>query len=257
MLKPLQLHAYNLAKAMISSENQIFEYVNAHDWLLLSAGINRIEFDIAKYDDCSEYCETAEEYQDGKVDLSAEFLKNLTVFQFILEALESLLTELKLTDVPQLPDNNARVDGLCCYIKHNEKEQYRKLGYERVLDEFKAVAKKHLDYPQFRSDLELRKHVSFYGQGLYIIYRVRNRFAHWGTRVSEVFSHDNSTNCELNLVALSSRILLLTIQMFILAYHADSGLYVDCWWTEEFGEAMDKAPLDIVFSELQMDRSIA
>lgn len=255
MFKPLKLHAYHLAKAMISIDGRI-EYEDVHDWLLLASGIDKIEFDVAKYDSCLGYCEMADEYTFKKEKLTEEFVRNLAIFQFIWGSFEALMSELNLPEVP-LKRGRTKVDSPCHYIKCNEKNEFKKLGYEHVFDQFKKTATKFFKPSDFQSYFSCKKHVSNYSQGLYVIYKIRNHFAHGGdglTRFPEPDRHDDGINYEANLMALSSRIVLLTIQMIILIYYGNPLEMIDCWWMKDFGEDRDEVPLAVVFSELQIDR---
>lgn len=252
MLKPLQVHAYYLAKAIISINGQSMEYVDVHDWLLLASGIDEITFDVTKYDTCLQYCGRAAEYEYRKEELTEEFVKNLAVFQFIWGAFEALLNELSLPEVSGLNRGRTKVDSPCYFLKCNEKEQFKGLGYEHVFVEFRAAAQKFFEPSQFQSCFSPKRHVSDYSQGLYIIYKIRNHYAHGRTKFPEAYSDDDDTNYESILMALSCRIVLLTMQMMILAYYADTASIVDCCWTDDFGEVRDEVSLATVFSELQM-----
>ena len=256
MFKPLQLHAYHLAKAMMSIDVSRLDYEDVHDWLLLASGIDKLEFDVTKYDSCLGYCIAAEEYEGKKEELTEEFVRNLAIFQFIWGSLEALINELNLPKVPNLKRGRTKIDSPCYYIKCNEKPEFNKLEYEHVFEQFKKTAAMFFEPSDFQSYFSCKKHVSYYSQGLYVIYKIRNHFAHGHTGFPEPDRHEEGINYEANLMKLSSRIVLLTIQMIILAYYANRGAIVDCYWTEDFEKERGEIPLTMVFSELQINRQI-
>jgi hypothetical protein len=77
-----------------------YNHQNAADWLELAAGVCKVEFLTARFDDTLMYCGTAMDYEGARSELLSRIVTQLTIFQFAWGAFETVA---KIADPPSIP----------------------------------------------------------------------------------------------------------------------------------------------------------
>ena len=158
------------------------ELENAIDWLGLSYSIASVTVEPDKYDDCL-YCGMAWDAEYARSKVLSGFSTLLIKFHFVWGALESIVTS--LIDNKKI-EKYGKINAACGYIKNSQ-------IVLRMFPEYKALVDRFLDeilcIKQFEKDLFdigitnkedciSKDYVDDAGKGIFVVYKVRNRFAH-------------------------------------------------------------------------------
>ncbi len=217
------------ASTLVKDE-EVHRYGAAADWLELAAGVCKVEILTGRFDNSLMYCSSAREYEDARSDLLTRLATELTVFSFAWGAFETVS---KLVDPPSIPAGqrssgaNGLIDRVIFFIKPLPSLP----AYRTVLS---AVERVLSTCPHFATLLQkdrLPSHMGESGVGLDFVRRVRNDFAHesaWRPMPDDC-SHGwcGKRSTEPDLIHLSTRIVLFTIQMLLCAFHQGKSFDLD------------------------------
>lgn len=197
------------------------------EWLEVASGIIRVDFCVTRFDLTYGYCENAADFMGAREEILTMYTLELTRFMFIWCALESLIEKIN-------PDKVSKEDGIvnniCGYMKIH-------LGPDDLIDCYKMLV---VDLEEIlrNSDVNEQKiikrfkakdFVSPHGTGLYVVYKLRNLFVHGGLKFPKPDIENKSYSKYSKMVEISSRIILLSMQMILLAYYLEPG----CHWGHE------------------------
>ena len=230
----LQMHCFRLGQLL--SELDPDDFISARDWLTIGSGVESVKVRTAKHDETTLYCRGNFEFEEKRSLLLSQLTTKLTIFNFVWGSFESVAKVFQLPDLPKYlkKGRGSIVDktiwylekcygsepslafykdhlcNLCKYIGSNESHKY----YSEYLKVFK---------PQHLSILP--------GLGLHIVRKIRNDLAH-GSADMPIPIPDNWEEQAAGLshseVDTCTRILLLTIQMFLLIWTRGDKIIVNC-----------------------------
>lgn len=220
--RPMSEHAAVLADALRGIGEMNLEVDDAASYLRLAAGVRSVEFDTSSFDPTFGLglCEGAEVYQENLDRLWALLAHRVAVFLFAWAALENYKKRLPLHLVPKdkLRRKGRKIARLCYFLS----EQYSEplpAGYEHLLDIFKRVAKRAEVARGATVTTKVPDFVRAPAEGLYLVYEFRNAFAHGDFATPEPDERDPRSHPDIVVVALASRIVLLTLQMMTLCHY--------------------------------------
>lgn len=225
-LIPINEHAAAIAHIITEPESFSIEFGKIYEWLLAAAAIHSININIIQYQRGFGYCEAADEYDISKEKLTEKFLYKLSIFSLTWSALECCIDVINPYNYKKNRKN--KIKSACLYIDKNftksttlpllEKEilNFRRsaetcLGYETVLERFKKCQSRH-------------------GQGIYVIYELRNSFAHGDLSFPTPDENNQPVSNHHLMLEHATRIILMQIQMLILAYTRYSSEEVNYDW---------------------------
>lgn len=224
-LKSITSHYCALAELITASELtehdpiDYFDWSHVADWLLLAAGIIRIEFDQARLDPAFGWCRDADNYYLQRDELLAEMVTAVSKFIYSWGSLESLID---LLAPPIDPSNKGKINAACKYILDKYDATKPLPYYAEEVARFRALVHAIPHYQPLESEFRDERQVGFYGIGLHMVYKIRNRIAH-GALEFPYPREETNTKSDLELIETSLRIVLLSIQLLLSAYfHAQS-----------------------------------
>jgi hypothetical protein len=227
VLLKLQEHSAVLSQVIVglSEHDSLINHEkerNAAEWLDVAAGVCNVEVVTSRFDGCTMYCEPMLEHENARSELITSLVTQLTVFLFIWGAYETVTD---IIDPPSIPPRlrmkgaNSAVDRTIFFLKEETPLQ----AYLDVLKKLKELLHERLEYLEFLRLGALPPHMGTSGIGIDFVRKVRNKFAHgaaflpmpddWADNSLEKGSHDPV------LIAISSRVVLFTIQMLLLTYY--------------------------------------
>ena len=139
-------------------------------------------------------------------------------------------------DPPKHPDRSKRGKiRNACYLLH-QKLGMRPLpdGYAEALASFKLHAMECLDRDRVNRRFSEWLDVGGAGLGLYVVYELRNSFAHGSIEFPEPDEENKALSYHSEMIRESSRIILLTIQMLLIAHSESSEEEIEYEWPGGF-----------------------
>lgn len=197
---------------------EVFTWENAADWLEIAASVERVEVDTSYFDDSTQFCGTAYDYQRARSLGYSSLVTELTMFNFVWGSLE---TTIKLVDPPKVPKRikpggSGLVDRALYYLKTTYEPGSPLPFYKETVAAFADALERW--QPRLPESSCLAEHVSLSGIGLFGVRRIRNKFAHGAAHMPEPDEYTDDDSPDAEIVNLSSRILLYTIQLLLSAH---------------------------------------
>ena len=222
----------------------------AADWLNLASGVCNVEILTGRFDDSLMYCGMAREFEDARSELLTRLATQLSIFNFAWGAFE---TTAKFVNPPSIPPNirpngaNSLVVRSVYYLTQSNPIE----GYSVRIDSLRTLL---TQFPQFASALPTAPyppHMTIAGSALDFVRKVRNEFAHGSASFpypDDVGHWCGKTSQEPNVIGISTRLVLLTMQMMLLRHYSGVNLSLRVLYDED-GFTQD-ADVDLVLSKL-------
>jgi hypothetical protein len=201
---------------------QLYQLAPAVDWFSMASRIGSIDYNIWKYNTSMGLCEVADEYDEerGKVDKAV--VESLVIFTLLWSGLEALISILNLTSHPRFA---GKINAATYLIKEKlEQEKFCKCAYLNLvkkLEEF--LIESEIELPQFKN----QDAFSSLGEGIQIVYQIRNNFAHGSFTFPEPQEWNSRNVVEHKILKLASYITIVTAQFLILSYFKEDDLIAE------------------------------
>jgi hypothetical protein len=244
-LRPIDEHCARLAEAV----SGLTGCVNAYEWLLAGAAIESVQINSTKHDWRLVF-ESDWHYAEAQGTLLERFIEAFSVFSMVWGALEAVLDMLNL---PPHPDKTRRGKiSDACYHLHNEyKSRSITLGLREEVQSFIRCANACLGFDSVEARYFNGRDLGHAAIGLYIIYELRNQFAHGSMALPLPDEDFNVDYRSVSLVTHATRITLIQIQMLLLAHFKYSEERGEYWWFD--GCAWyDDVPLSVALTTLHV-----
>jgi len=224
--KELSLHCSDLSKCIMAIEKSSFDLIHVSEWLSVAAGITKVEFDSVRYSDNSIlYCDSAYQFNVEREKVLNLFVNELTVFNYIWGSLEALVDFINL---PQSNTVRGKVNLTCNYLKSDYEPLLTVAMYKDLIAKFNQLTSLIPYYSYITPQIKLYPHVGISGLGLYLVYKIRNKFAHGSIEFPmSHYDEDNSRCLDAELINTSSRIVLLSIQMILIALYKNKKVLIE------------------------------
>lgn len=228
-MKDLSKHCSDLSKLISGYEEEI-DWPNQYEWLNVASGIKRVEFDVLRFNSCFGYCKNADEWDENREKLLESYITELTRFTYIWGALESLINDIGPPPAPE----RGKINSICFYLRNelgltDSINPYSKLVnrlYDTLrLSEFNSKVLKKIKKPDY---------ISENGIGLFVVYKIRNLFAHGSLQFPQPDEENRPISDYPTLIMLSSRIVLLSMQMIWLCFYKNLNLKSAIHWEADF-----------------------
>ncbi|AET69790.1 hypothetical protein Desor_4365 [Desulfosporosinus orientis DSM 765] len=200
------------------------------EWLDIASGIKKVSMNSAIFK-CNEMCSQAWEYDFERDSLLSKIVTQITIFNFVWGALESLIDYVSPKDVPT---NRGKVNAICDYLNENYKVNKPIVLYNDVLAELLVNVKKVYHYSELEEKFKLKSFVNLSGVGLQVVYKIRNKFSHGSLCFSEPEEWNLSKPVDDKIVNLATRIVLLSIQMVLITLFYEESIMIQPYeWGDE------------------------
>lgn len=211
--------AWRIADYLVSCDyfdNYEGDFYSAIEWLNLCSGLETVNIVPNKYDEGLLYCGSAWDYEASKSNLSSKLSTELVRFHFAWGSLESMITAL----VPsEKIERYGKVNALCGYLKMQDLENLLPNFY---LEEYCHLISLLREINQYQKDLKVldmlvetkfsfKQHVDSAGIGIYVVYKIRNRFAHGVMHFPEPEEYSGEPAYDVEMIDVATRIVLMTI----------------------------------------------
>ncbi|MDQ5825205.1 MAG: hypothetical protein M3441_13505 [Chloroflexota bacterium] len=264
-LRNLEIHSARLASLIaelsvqtpstsaITRSGEKLDWNDASTLLKLASSIIHMDIDTTRFDDpmMSIMCSNAARYHEAESDLLSKLVLELTKFNFTWGALECVT---KIIDPPKVPKRASIVDAACNYLKHHYEPRRSLDSYDDAVANLRIVLHQLPYYGITDDDFSLRQPGNFLGisgMGLHIIRKIRNKLAHGTLNFPTPVDRSDKTPVDVELISISTRIALLSIQMLMIAFFKEEHLTI--WWRESFQASDDPGDDEEAYLDSDID----
>ncbi len=203
------------------------EFRSVVDWLDLAAAIDSVEVDTTEFIGACDFCSSARDYESARSKLFSDVVTAMTFFTYIWLAAEQLIKALHLPKVPKALRSGGRdIDRALYYLKcrmADDRDPDRMPAYEQSLERLKQPLSRDPRYRQLVRSLAIEPHMNYWGMGLHIVRRLRNHLFHGAMQLPEPEEWSVTEPHDVELIELSARLALLSIQMVLIALYEERG----------------------------------
>ncbi len=211
---PINKHCQLLSKYF--SRGEQVQWINVANWLQVASGIRGIDYDAMQHS--TAYAlphKQVQEYVQQKQKLHDELILELVIFNFIYSGLECLLGSLRL---PACPHQRGKIASASFFMKENFDNQYVPIKYYIGLGGvLRKLLRKYFgeEYEQYFEETEC---ASISSLALRAIYKLRNHLVHGTFFFPEPEEWSAEKPLDTQIINVSTRLLLLSLQMITMAY---------------------------------------
>lgn len=228
----LKKHCSNL-KDVLAEIDDFQSWLQVYEWLLLAASIESVNVDTIQHQAGFGFCSAADEYSLSYESLANSFVQQITVFTFVWGALEAAIEIIK---PPKHPDKSKRgkIRNTCFYLNKKFSSYLDIIEYKNEVSAFKEAALECLDYERVTRRFNESSDLGVVGVGLYVVYELRNSFAHGSIDFPEPDEENEPNSGHSKMVEHATRIVLITLQMLLIVYTNASEELIEYSWDDEF-----------------------
>ena len=231
----IQGHCFRLSELLIELGPHAFK--SAIDWLTIASGVESVQVRTAKYDQSVLYCRGAFEYEKKRSELLSHLATELTIFNFVWGSFESVTKAFSLPSLPKRlkKGDGSVVDRTIWFLKQHYGSEPSLAFYNDYLCNLCEYIGCNEYYNKYQKEFKFQNFVDLPGLGLHIVRKIRNDLAHgsavmpqpddWGEKSTKLLPSEHR---HLYLVQTCTRILLFTIQMFLLVQARGKKIIIDC-----------------------------
>lgn len=213
-LIPLRNHIKGIAEYLYSKDYPFNTEVA--NWFWMASSINSVDFDGVIYDSAFIMCGFAHDYETKKQKLHGKLINELTLFLYVYSGFESLLNNLKL---PSCQHKQGKVNKAKNYIKTRYTNYFSTFPrYMNIVGQLRALIKES-SMKEYEKYFSIDDCTDYNGIGLKVVYKLRNKLAHGSFSFPEPCDWSFELPLESEIIRLSTRVLLISIQMIMLAKH--------------------------------------
>ena len=215
--------SWKIAEYLIENNyfDEYYGYIgNALDWLSLCSSLNTVEIQPNRFDEGLLYCGSAWQHEVDRSKLHSLVTTELVRFHFAWGAMEHMLpTFFDLSKAAK-----GKIGKLCEHLKMQQLEQVMPDFYE---EEYGSLISLLLEANEYSEDLRAlginetnlfpsSPRIDTAGAGIYVVYKIRNRFAHGAMRFPEPEEYCGEPPRTLDIIVISTRIVLMTILLLLI-----------------------------------------
>lgn len=227
-LIPLNTHTKGIAEYLYCRNNLHEQEAN---WFWMASNIQAISYDGVRKDDAFMICRPAFEYEDQKQDLHSNIVYDLTIFLYVYSGFEAILNA---SNHKKCPSSRGKINAAKWYIKTNFSNFQRSLPHyqesiallRQLIDQKDSVFQDLIKY------LTLDNCTDINGVGIKIVYKIRNLLTHGSFLFPQPVGHSYMLPVQSEIISLSTRIVLLTKQMVLIANCQNEFNKIELWNSE-------------------------
>jgi hypothetical protein len=210
---------FQLSGELDDEQGENINWWHVAEWLYIAASIETVDIDTTHFDPSVLYCGEALKYEVDRSELLSKVTTALSVFNFTWGSLESVI---KLIEPPKVPkaikSRTSPIDEAIYYLKTDYEPEKPLTFFDDVMAEMCDVLTKVPYYASLALQCQLKPHMSISGIGLNIVRRLRNKFAHGTLQMPQPEQWSDIRPFDTQLIELSTRTVLMSIQMLTMAY---------------------------------------
>lgn len=231
-LRELHLHCSDLSfffRDRAMNENIIhIQWLHIADWLYMAAAVDKVIIDTWRIDPSTGFCSSVDEYQGEREKLYSKLMTEFSRFNFIWGALETIIDGIVPKSI--LSQSRGKINAACKYLKENADSMTLIPLYTDCVNQLSSMIIEIPHYKNMKSDFNSGVKHGQASIALFVVYKVRNQFAHGSLVLPEPEEWSGIKNLDMEIINMSSRLVLMSIQMLLLCYYRRSNFNIDCCW---------------------------
>lgn len=247
---PLRSHAARISQVLSLREDAL-DWEVVCDWLNLASTVNSVLLRGVSQSASYGWCSAADEFNESRDELLSRFVFQHLLFSLIWSALEAALTIVRL---PKHPDKAKRgkIRNAALFLDRTFSGRERVWGLGQELELFRESAVACLGPKAVNRRLALRDEFSEAGIGLYLVYELRNQFAHGAFELPEPDCENRPVSAHESMISHASRLVLIQMQMLFLARLQPEDEPVS--FGRALGASSEEVPLCIALRDCHVQR---
>lgn len=232
---------FQLSGELDDEQGENISWWHVAEWLYIAASIETVDVDTTHFDPSALYCGDALQYEFDRSKLLSELITALSVFNFTWGSLESVVKLIEPPKVPKaLKSRASSIDEAIFYIKTTYEPEKPLAFFDDVMAEMRDILTKVPYYASLALEYQLKPYMSVSGIGLNIVRRLRNKFAHGASQMPQPEGWSNIQPLDTRLIELSTRTVLMSIQMLTMAYIRENDFNIERY-DDDFNEIVESA----------------
>ena len=224
-----------LRPTSVVNDGELVGWAHPAEWLDLAASVTKMEVVTGQDDQSLGLCESALDDEEERSALLSQFVTSLTVFSFTWGAFESAA---KIVSPPAIPKalRNKGNNSLTARVVHALKSVTPDGVYYCALASLcRLLRRSHACHASVPTELAAITNADA-GLGLGLVRVIRNGFAHGAASLPQLDGSDSTDSLDSLVVRISSRIVLLTIQMILREFYRNQSFEIEIFsWRTESG----------------------
>jgi len=251
MLLPLHKHAARIVEVLALREDPS-EWFGVCEWLQVASSLEAVTVNTGRFNSSYGWCSSADEYDDAREELLRKFVHEYSIFSFIWGAIESALT---LIDPPKHPikAKRGKIRDAAYYLRTAFEARADITGVTEEVGKFCKAARSCLGSKSVDARLAELSEFGGAGIGLYVVYELRNQFAHGAIEFPEPDEENRPISAHESMVSSASRVALLQLQMLLLAHLQPQEEPVR--YGRELGAGSEEVPLYTALRACHLERT--
>lgn len=216
MLLPIHKHSARIGEVLTLRDDPS-EWFGVCEWLQVASSVESVSVNTGRFNSNYGWCSSADEYDDAREELLRKFVREYSIFSFVWGAIESSLT---LINPPKHPDKSKRgkIRDAAYYLRASFASRPEITGLTEEVSQFCEAARSCLGAEAVDGRLAELSEFGGAGIGLYVVYELRNQFAHGAIEFPQPDEENRPISEHESMVSHASRVALLQLQMLLLAY---------------------------------------
>jgi hypothetical protein len=169
-------------RTITTKSNESLNWSHASALLKLASSVTGVNLDTARFDDSVAWCSSASDYHFARSELLAELVRELSVFNFIWGAFETVV---KIMNLPSVPKSNSIIDAACHYLNRNFDSMPHVQHYEETVFDLRNLLLIDKQYGVTEKDFKMGTYIGPSSIGIHVVRRIRNKFAHGTLSIPE------------------------------------------------------------------------
>lgn len=192
------------------------------EWLRIAASIESVSVNTLTFGEGVMYCSAAAEYEDRRSDLLSEILHDQLRFTYVWGAFETLAKIVELRAVPKsVKARSSMVDRVAYVLRETfDHRNCVPWGYNQWLHDLR-MSLGASDRFCIAKHFVLTPCAGHSGLAISVVRHIRNQFAHGVVNLPEPEQWTGEKPAALSVIKFSTRLVLLSMQMLLLAEHPD------------------------------------
>jgi hypothetical protein len=221
----------------VTCEGESYGWMQPAEWLDVAASVVKVEVVTAQDDESLMWCGAAMDYENDRSACLSQFTTSLTVFTFLWGAFEAVAKIMGPASIPrdQRKDGN---DSLTARVVYALKSVTPDGAYECMFARLHHFLTHHPEYSACVSSNSSPATSAEAGDAIDLVRAIRNKFAHGAATLPQRDDWDGKDSLDNQVVRLSCRAVLLTIQFMLRAFFKGQSFQVEIY---EFGGLDDES----------------
>jgi hypothetical protein len=245
-------HCAGISHILELQESEMPAWFAVCDWLTVAAAVRSVEFSTAEHNLGYGWCSGADEFDDAREVILKQFVEDYSVFSFVWGALEAAL---EIIEPPRHVNRAKRgkIRDACYYLDRKSATLPAVEGLADEVTRFSQAANECLGVEAVSFRLAEYAELGSAGIGLYVVYELRNQFAHGGLALPMPDEENRPISQHKSMVQHATRVVLLQLQMLLLAHFPNQDEAVSYYWHP--GTKSDEVPLWLALRTCHLNRA--